>query len=462
MPEETGAVQPPLGTAGSAGPAAPVPRPTAPGPDAPATQRHDATGAASGPASAAGPAEAAAAPPGAHAAPAGTPGAAQPFDPWAPPGPGTATAWPTTPVGSGPQSLPPGPPWPYGGPAGWPQLAPPPGVNGFAVASLVLGFTCLVPLSAGFGITALGQIRRTGQRGRGLARTGLVLSAVWALAWITLIVAAVVSHPGLPSADGLPPGTTSVFSVRTGDCFEAPLHDRVRYVTVLPCGEPHEEEAFGQARIDGTSGFYPGAQSAQDQSEQGCRDLVDRYIMDSWAHPATLQMYYYYPSATQWAKDPHALCVFVDSKGKRTGSVRRDYTDLNGAQLDYLDCTRDHNDALGREPKEDPGQALHAYRVWAAQVADATELEAQQLEAGDWPAQARKPIADLVREIRRSIPYWRQAAAARDVGSERLALARASVHDGYEQARKARAVLGLATGDTVDSGGGGGTSGQAV
>ncbi|WP_377272972.1 DUF4190 domain-containing protein [Peterkaempfera sp. SMS 1(5)a] len=394
--------------------------------------------------------------------PEGTAAAAQPWNPWAPPDPSLPTASPPSGKAAAPADGSWGPWGPYGGMPGWPQPAPPPGVNGFAIASLVLGFTCLVPLSAGFGIAALGQIRRTGQRGRGLARAGLALSTVWAVAWVTLLVVAFATVPDLHTPGARPPGTTSVFNLQTGDCFDAPTGTMVSYVTVLPCSKPHEREVFGQARIDGNDlSSFPGKQSVLEQSSKGCQDLADRYIMDSWAYPATLAIHYYYPKdASQWWKDPHSTCFFVDDNGKRSGSVRRDYTNLNGAQLDYLDSTRDHNDALNQEPGFEPSQDLHAYHVWAAQVADATELEAQQLEAGTWSPKVRGPIADLVREIRKSLPYWRQAATARDDHAERLALSKASLHDGYTEAKKVRGALGLATGDPDDNGGTGGTLGQ--
>lgn len=35
-----------------------------------------------------------------------------------------------------------------------------------------------------FGIVALGQIKKRGQRGRGMAITGIVLGSVWVLVWI--------------------------------------------------------------------------------------------------------------------------------------------------------------------------------------------------------------------------------------------------------------------------------------
>ena len=78
----------------------------------------------------------------------------------------------TTPQGSSPA-----PPPPLGGrgPAG-----PNTGTNTMAVLSVVFAFL-FSPLGIVFGIIGRGQTRRTGQPGRGLATTGLVLSVVFLL-----------------------------------------------------------------------------------------------------------------------------------------------------------------------------------------------------------------------------------------------------------------------------------------
>ena len=74
------------------------------------------------------------------------------------------------------------PPQPTGYPPG-PEFPPPPAAstNGFAVAALIFGILGRL-LGFVFGIIALVQIRRTGQKGTGLAVAGLVLSALWLLA----------------------------------------------------------------------------------------------------------------------------------------------------------------------------------------------------------------------------------------------------------------------------------------
>ena len=80
-------------------------------------------------------------------------------------------------------------PGPYGyGAGGYGQ---PPGTNGMAIASLVLGicgFFCVTPLiGLGLGIAALTQTSKTGQAGKGMAIAGVILSAAWILLGVLLI-----------------------------------------------------------------------------------------------------------------------------------------------------------------------------------------------------------------------------------------------------------------------------------
>jgi len=101
---------------------------------------------------------------------------------------------------------PPGyPQTPYGYP-GYPQADP--GVNGFAIASLACGFFGIIGavLATVFGIIALNQIGKRGQRGRGLAIAGLSLAAVWVVVLIAGI-AIVVAQGDTSSASKTPADT---------------------------------------------------------------------------------------------------------------------------------------------------------------------------------------------------------------------------------------------------------------
>ena len=129
-----------------------------------------------------------------------------------------------------PPSYPPPPPGGYGyppPPAGGYGYPPPPGylpppmvgTNGFAVASLVcslFGWVCMFIgafLGIIFGFVALSQIKRTGQKGRGMAIAGIVIGAVVLVGGIALwTVAALLPHS--PSTDSGAPAVVKTAHVR--------------------------------------------------------------------------------------------------------------------------------------------------------------------------------------------------------------------------------------------------------
>jgi Domain of unknown function (DUF4190) len=102
-----------------------------------------------------------------------------------------------------PPSYPPPPPGGYGYPP--PGSGRGVGTNGMAIASLVcslFGWLCLIGPILGliFGFVALGQIKQTGQGGRGMAIAGIVIGGV-AIAVITAlgilrVVVGTASHLG--------------------------------------------------------------------------------------------------------------------------------------------------------------------------------------------------------------------------------------------------------------------------
>jgi len=68
--------------------------------------------------------------------------------------------------------------------------------NGFAVGALVCG---IVPLLGGIpavvlGHYARGQIRKTGERGDGMAIAGLIFGYLWISLWVLLILISIAGH----------------------------------------------------------------------------------------------------------------------------------------------------------------------------------------------------------------------------------------------------------------------------
>ena len=97
--------------------------------------------------------------------------------------------------------------WEYGTQAGYQQPyygygAPQtPGTNGLAIAAMVCGicgFLCLIPAVVGviLGTVSLPQIKRSGQGGRGMAITGIVMGSLWVVGFVLLIVFSVSNGSG--------------------------------------------------------------------------------------------------------------------------------------------------------------------------------------------------------------------------------------------------------------------------
>ncbi|WP_433255796.1 DUF4190 domain-containing protein [Streptosporangium sp. CA-135522] len=103
-----------------------------------------------------------------------------------------------------------GPP-PGGGydPYGYGAQPPPRGNNGMAIAALIMGivglFTCGVPSIVGIvlGHISLGQIKRTGEEGRGMGIAGLVLSYFGVAGWVIFLLVWLVMIGALASSASL-------------------------------------------------------------------------------------------------------------------------------------------------------------------------------------------------------------------------------------------------------------------
>ncbi len=154
--------------------------------------------------------------------------------------------------------------------------------NGMAIAALVVGivgglFVVGSIVGLVLGIVALSQIRRTGEKGRGLAVAGIVLSCAW-IVLIAVVAVAAISSSAQRDGSGTVTagGTTSVRSVAVGDCLnDLPDGRTVRSLKVAPCDQPHTGEVF--ATYDSPPGTYPGQEQLQDEAERRCPDLIDGY-----------------------------------------------------------------------------------------------------------------------------------------------------------------------------------------
>lgn len=166
--------------------------------------------------------------------------------------PPVGAAPPGSPTGATPPPQPPRPP----------RAVPQPSRNGFAIASLILGI-----LGSGFllgivfGVVALVQITAKGQRGRGMAIVGILLSVLW----IVAAVAAVAIGLYLARDD-----VAAANNVKVGDCItNIPDASHLGELVATSCANPHKAEVVGVVKLSGSD--FPGGQTLSKQGEDACR-----------------------------------------------------------------------------------------------------------------------------------------------------------------------------------------------
>ncbi|MFD7688563.1 DUF4190 domain-containing protein [Streptomyces sp. NPDC059781] len=305
---------------------------------------------------------------------------------------------------------------PYGlyGPYG---PRPPAVVNGVAVAALVFGVLCLVPaVGLVLGLVALRQIGRRGERGRGMAIAGTVLSSLGLALWVTALASGVLADVWEGVKDGA--RGNSVLALAKGECFDSPggLEGWAADADRVSCAREHDGEVFAVVRLPGDR--YPGDDSLTGTADERCYDLRDAYVMDGWALPATVNVYYLVPSRESWRfGDREITCVFGDQDPRKTltGSLRRDGTTLDAHQLAYLEAEAVLDAVLDEAPgSEYPEDDLPGHREWAAEVADALAEETRMLRAHEWPAGAEQAVGDLAADLEEAEGAWAKAAGADD------------------------------------------------
>jgi hypothetical protein len=202
---------------------------------------------------------------------------------------------------------------------------PAPGTNGFAIASFVLGLLGGVLLSVIFGSVALAKLHDRPQRGKGLAIAGLCLSGAWLVAVAVVLVVGSVTAAQRSATTGqiTKNGHLSVFSLRTGDCFQNPTGSQhtleLTQVTAVPCTSLHNAQVMAELPVRGSA--YPGRAAFRAQAVPGCTARVAA-VVDRSKVTATMQLTYIYPQPQSWADGHKTIsCLLVDSSQDLTSSL---------------------------------------------------------------------------------------------------------------------------------------------
>ncbi len=205
--------------------------------------------------------------------------------------------------------------------AGWgpgPGYGPPsPGTDGFAVASLVLG---IVPVLGGllgivFGAIALPRIRRSGQRGRGMAIAGLVLGSLWLVGIIAAVAIGVGRDASRSPAGALTSaGTVSLDALRVGDCIATlPEGQSVVTVDVVPCASRHAGEVYSTSQLG--AGPYPGPGQVDRLSLGRCRKDLPAFV-GATPGETGFGISYLQPTSRSWTLGNRGVtCILHDPSG---------------------------------------------------------------------------------------------------------------------------------------------------
>jgi hypothetical protein len=321
-------------------------------------------------------------------------------------------------------------------------------INGVAIAALVLGVLCFLPaVGLVLGIIALVQIRKRGERGKGMAIGGAVLSSLGLALWVLAIATGGVSD----AWEGFKEGASgnSSLSLDKGECFDVPgatFDEDVYDVDKVSCSGEHDGEVFGTVPLSGSS--YPGDDYVTDTAEDKCWDLRDSYTMDPWALTDDVDVYYLTPTRESWRwGDREITCVFAhtDERGTLTGSLRADETTLDADQLAFLKAMAAVDEVFYEEPEEYAEEDLEVNQTWAGEAGDVTGEQAEVLNGHTWPADARQAVAALVKDMKDASKEWAKAADASDVDTFYEHYDNAYDYVDGDTTVTAREALGLAT-----------------
>lgn len=375
-----------------------------------------------------------------------------PMPPLQPPGPGLA--------GPGHPGQPGGPYGyqPYGYPAyGYGTPPPPAGTNGMAIASLVLGilgFFFITPIiGLVLGLVALASVKRSGQKGKGQAISGIVLSSLWIALFATLIVVAVViaPDPAKRDADGnvVRKGAVGIFDLHAKDCFTVPAgligstDSKTRNLTVVPCSTPHDSEAFGS--FDGTEDSYPGLDAMRAEAVTQCVKILDTYLPDPLGLPTGSRIQFLVGNRQTWDRGIHKVECFVQfPDATATASIQRDKSSYTADQLRFLQAMQPLSDAVTQLNATTDSTSLDVLRQRARDVANGMQTEITALTASPWPADVQPTVDALVAQHRNAAQLWSEAAGAGDVTAFGDAVRRAGGALDMTDIQAARRALGFA------------------
>ncbi len=213
-------------------------------------------------------------------------------------------------------------------PTGPAYRPPATGQDPLAIAAVATGgFPLCPPLGIAFGALALHRLRRSGRRGLGLARAGLVGGIAWSVLFV--VVAAFLLWRRHALAAGRDPaghliraGRVSTADIRPGDCLLiAGRAGAERWVPAVPCSSSHTGEVYDVRALGG--GPYPGTDAIRSAGSSECavawHDGTGATTRAA-AGGAAASLAVLVPTAEGWAAGDRGLVCLL-ATAPRTGAI---------------------------------------------------------------------------------------------------------------------------------------------
>lgn len=121
-----------------------------------------------------------------------------------------------------------------------------------------------------------------------------------------------------PGQSAETPGPHAV-PITSGDCLSAEMGGGIAGASVVPCADPHDQEAFYLFELSG--GEYPGDDAIWTTAEQNCGSQFEMFIGVPYTESA-LDWFYFSPSPQSWAEGERFLvCTVYDPSGPVSGTL---------------------------------------------------------------------------------------------------------------------------------------------
>lgn len=107
-----------------------------------------------------------------------------------------------------------------------------------------------------------------------------------------------------------------VFKVKVGDCISEPGTSQFRNVTIIPCGQDHQFEAFAATEV--TESVFPGLSAMEDRAEEYCFAEFATFVGMDY-QKSVLDIFLFYPTRDSWRiGDREIVCFVGEPQGSTT------------------------------------------------------------------------------------------------------------------------------------------------